>query len=198
MKRSQRSKVVMPSELINVEHPFYNSPSVQAAMLFDIVRTKEFEKAIKKISKGKDILEIGTGTGILSLFASRSGSRSVTATEAANETFRTAKETIKNNRKNISIIQYKDKPIKFKHNFDVIMSECLGHFAFDENMVSVVSKYKKHLKKDGVFMPRQISLFVALVNNNEFYRQNIDSWNKKAYGFNFSAMRKLALERVYI
>ena len=190
----------MPSELINVEHPFYNSPSVQGAMLFDVPRTTTFEKAIQQISKNKDILEIGTGTGILSLIAAKAGARSVTATEAADETFNTAKETIKNNNleKAIDLVQYKNKPLKFKQKFDVIMSECLGHFAFDENMVSVVAKYKKHLKKDGVFLPSNISLFMTLVDNADFYAQTINNWNQKTYGFDFSAMRKLSTKRIYI
>jgi predicted nicotinamide N-methyase len=200
MKRSERSKVVMPSELINVAHPFYNSPSVQGAMLFDVVRTEAFGKAIKKIVRNKDVLEIGTGTGILSLFATNFGAQSVTATEAAEETFQTARNTIRNNgfRKKISLIQYKNKPIKFGKKFDVIMSECLGHFAFDENMVSVVAKYKKHLKKGGVFLPRRISLFISLAENADFYKQNINLWNNSAYGFDFSAMKKLSQKRVYI
>jgi len=48
-KRSQRASVVMPSELINVEHPFYNSPSVHLAMLKDDVRVIAFKAALEKL-----------------------------------------------------------------------------------------------------------------------------------------------------
>lgn len=200
MKRSERAQVVMPSELINVAHPFYNSPSVQAEMLYDVNRTRAFEKAIKKTVKNKDVLEIGTGTGILALFAANFGARSVIATESADETFKTAQETIRNNnlQNKISLIQYKNKPLKFNHKFDVIISECLGHFAFDENMVSTVAQYKKHLNKNGIFLPRKIFLYTTLVENSNFYKKNIDYWKNKAYTFNFSAMKKMASERIYI
>ena len=93
MKRSQRAKVVMPSELINVEHPFYNSPSVHAEMLSDQVRTRAFQRAIKKLVKNKEVLEIGTGTGVLSLFAATFGAHHVTATESADEIFEITKNT---------------------------------------------------------------------------------------------------------
>lgn len=55
-------------------------------MLKDTVRTKAYQRAIQgnpNDFKGKIVLDIGCGTGILSIFAARSGAKHVYAIENA-------------------------------------------------------------------------------------------------------------------
>lgn len=201
MKRSQRSAVVMPSELINVEHPFYSSPSVHLGMLEDKVRTTAFERALQKIIQGGEkILDIGTGTGILALFAARIGASKVYATEAVTSTFHLAKKNIIRNHltEKIRVIQFRGKRLKIPGKVDIIVSECLGHFGFDENMVKVVAESKGFLRKRGVFIPRNISLYVAAAYAPRIYERFVTPWEKKHYAFDFFPMRKNAVERIYI
>lgn len=202
MLRSKRSRVVMPSELINVEHPFYNSPSVHKGMLDDEVRTLSFKRALEKTIKPNSIvLDIGTGTGILAAFAVRCGAQKVYALESSDEIFDAAKDMFKRNKLNtkIKLVRYrKGQKLDIPKNIDIIVSECLGHFAFDENMISAVSSYKKFLRPDGIFIPSQISLFLSPVFAPEVYNYYVTTWENPIYGFDFSNMRSRALNRIYV
>ena len=149
-KRSQRASVVMPSELINVEHPFYNSPSVHLAMLKDDVRVIAFKAALEKLItfNKTTVLEVGTGTGILSLISASLGAKSVIATEAANGMIDICRESFLKNEigNHINLIPVDDieHPPILPKEIDVIVSECLGHFAFDENMITPFPPENRH------------------------------------------------------
>ena len=66
-------------------------------MLKDRVRTEAYEKAIMNAGdyiKDKIVLDVGCGTGILSIFAARAGAKHVYAVDNANIVFHT-REIIK-------------------------------------------------------------------------------------------------------
>jgi ribosomal protein L11 methylase PrmA len=71
-------------------------------MIRDKARTEAYKKAIvqnKHLFKGKTVLDIGTGTGILSLFAAECGAKKVYAVDNADIAY-FAKEIAKKNDKN--------------------------------------------------------------------------------------------------
>lgn len=203
IKRSERAPVVMPSELINVEHPFYNSPSVHLAMLKDDVRVIAFRDALEQLINPSQstVLEIGTGTGILSLISASLGAKKVFATEAANGMIATSRESFLKNAvgHDIELI-----PIDNSHapvlptDVDIIVSECLGHFAFDENMVRVVADSKPLLKNNGQFIPRSIRLVVATTSSPDIFASYIKPWDAKVFNFDFSHLKKKAVEQIYV
>ncbi len=203
-KRSQRASVVMPSELINVEHPFYNSPSVHLAMLKDDVRVIAFKAALQKLIKPDEttVLEVGTGTGILSLMAASLGAKSVFATEAANGMIEISQTSFSKNETgtNINLIPIDDTNPEpaLPNDVDIIVSECLGHFAFDENMVRVVASLKPRLSAKGQFVPRRIRLVVATTNSHDISSTYIEPWNDEMYGFDFSHIKEKAIGQIYV
>jgi protein arginine N-methyltransferase 1 len=192
----------MPSELINVDHPFYNSPSVHLAMLKDNVRVFAFQKALKELIKPGEttVLEIGTGTGILSLISASLGAKSVFATESANGMIEISKKSFLKNKvgHNINLIPIEDTTPILPKSVDIIMSECLGHFAFDENMVRVVSSLKPLLNEGGHFIPRNIRLCIASTNSSDIFSSFIEPWNKKMFGFDFSHLKTKAVQQIYV
>ena len=65
----------------------YDKASIHASMLGDVVRTDAYRDAIllnADFFKDKTVLDIGCGTGILSLFAARAGAACVIALDASN------------------------------------------------------------------------------------------------------------------
>lgn len=60
-------------------------------MLKDTTRTKAYEMAItknKELFEGKVVLDVGCGTGVLSIFAAKAGAKHVYAIENANIHFK--------------------------------------------------------------------------------------------------------------
>lgn len=68
-------------------------------MLKDKARNKAYKQAIqdnKDIFEGKVILDVGAGTGILSVFAAQAGAKKVFAVEAS-DIYKIAEEVVKEN-----------------------------------------------------------------------------------------------------
>ena len=64
----------------------YSHYSIHEEMLKDTVRTKAYMKAIvnnPQIFKDKIVMDIGSGTGVLSIFAAKAGAKKVYAIENA-------------------------------------------------------------------------------------------------------------------
>ena len=51
----------------------YADPGVHRLMIQDHARTDAYRRAIEAVAAGKRVLDVGTGTGILSMFAARAG-----------------------------------------------------------------------------------------------------------------------------
>jgi predicted RNA methylase len=130
-------------------------------MIKDKVRTESYKKAIEgnaDVFKDKIVLDIGCGTGILSIFAARAGAKHVYGIEFA-DIADYAKEIVrKNNLSNkITIIKSKVEeaflPVK---KVDIIISEWMGYFLLYESMLDTVLYARdKWLNKDG---------FVIMIN----------------------------------
>jgi protein arginine N-methyltransferase 1 len=128
-------------------------------MLKDVVRTTAYQRAIennKENFKDKIVLDIGAGTGILSIFAARSGAKHVYAIENAEIAF-FAREIIKKNgfEDKITVIKGKMEEIELPvPKVDIIISEWMGYFLLYESMLDTVLYARdKYLAKDGKMLP---------------------------------------------
>jgi type II protein arginine methyltransferase len=72
-------------------------PPWHFAMMDDQRRNEAYEAAIKRAVKGKRVLDIGTGAGLLALMAARAGASQVTSCEAVNVIAEHAREIISKN-----------------------------------------------------------------------------------------------------
>ncbi|VEL19120.1 unnamed protein product [Protopolystoma xenopodis] len=91
--------------------------------------------------KGKRVLDVGAGTGILSLFATQASAEHVFAVEASAEMFAATCETILENKLEDLITVIHDRaelaqlPVS---KVDVVISEWMGHFLLHESMLESV------------------------------------------------------------
>lgn len=124
-------------------------------MLKDTIRTLTYQRAIEgnpEDFKDKVVLDIGCGTGILSIFAARAGAKHVYAVDAA-EVALFAKEIVKQNgfEDKITVIKGKMEEIEFpfgEGEIDIIISEWMGYFMLYESMLDcVLDARDKYLNK---------------------------------------------------
>jgi len=167
-------------------------------MLKDAHRTNTYREAIegnKNQFKDKIVLDIGCGTGILSIFAARAGAKHVYALDAA-EIAHFAKEIVKDNKLTDKItvlhgkIEELDLPFK-EGEVDIIISEWMGYFLLYESMLDCVlwARDKFLNKKTGKMLPDRAKLYVAAIEDSQFMGDKLAFWDN-VYGVDMSCMNK--------
>lgn len=142
-------------------------------MLRDSSRTSTYKKAIfdnAHLFDGKIVLDIGCGTGILSIFAAKAGARHVYAVDCS-DIIHTAADIVKINglEGKITLLKGKIEDIELPvEKVDIILSEWQGFFLLAENMLSsVIYARKKYLAPDGFLLPEKATIYLAAVENEE-------------------------------
>ena len=128
-------------------------------MLQDKVRTGGYRDGILKNAKdfaGKVVMDVGCGSGILSIFAAQAGEKKVYAVEAS-DMADMASILIKHNKLDHIIEVVKAKVEDIKHiepnSVDILVSEPLGFYLYNERMLETyIIARDKFMKPECVKM----------------------------------------------
>ncbi len=176
--------------------PNYSTLAGQESMLRDSIRCKAFQRAITEaVTPGCAVLDIGAGTGILSMFAAQAGARVVYAVEQT-EIAEIAREIIKENglRDQITVIQNDMAAIDLPEKVDVIVSEWLGGYGVDENLLPIIALARdRWLKPGGKMIPASSTGYLAPAFD-EYLQCDIDFWSSDPYGINFDLISRGAAQ----
>lgn len=171
--------------------------SIHEEMLKDQVRTLSYRKAIldnKHLFQDKIVLDVGCGTGILSMFAVQAGAAHVYAVDSS-DIIHQAKQIVSDNKmsEKISCLQGKMEDVVLPvDKVDIIISEWMGYFLLYESMLPTVLKARdKWLRPGGHIFPDQANLFLACIEDADYKEEKIEYWNN-VYGFNFSCIQNMA------
>lgn len=149
-------------------------------LIADRVRNKALFEALKQvIVKGETVVaDIGAGTGLIGLMAARLGAKEVYLYEMA-EVAGVAAEIIKKNRaRNCHVMPCSSLDMVDPPRVDVVISETLGNYAFEENMIQTLNDARaRHLKRGGMIIPTRVRQFVAPVANDRF-DQELRAWSQ--------------------
>eukprot|EP01100_Stratorugosa_tubuloviscum_P000627 TRINITY_DN1135_c3_g1_i1.p1 TRINITY_DN1135_c3_g1~~TRINITY_DN1135_c3_g1_i1.p1 ORF type:complete len:360 (-),score=132.56 TRINITY_DN1135_c3_g1_i1:95-1174(-) len=176
----------------------YAHYGIHEEMLKDEIRTKSYKNAIfanKHLFEGKVILDVGCGTGILSMFAAQAGARLVIGIECS-EIADQARQIIKHNgfENVITVIKGKVEEVVLPvDQVDVIVSEWMGYFLLYESMLDTVLYARdKWLKHNGAIFPNKSSIHIAAIEDADYKLEKIDWWDN-VYGFNMGCIKQHAL-----
>jgi len=175
----------------------YANLTIHQEMLQDTLRTTTYKRAIESIADLKDkiVMDIGCGSGILSIFCALAGAKHVYAIDAS-EIIHQAKKTVRDNGLDdkITLIQGKIEEIVLPVNkVDIIVSEWMGTMLICESMIaSVLNARKLYLAPDtGLMLPATSDIYLAPVFLQEFMESKIDSWDN-VYGVVMSSLKAQA------
>lgn len=176
----------------------YSHFGIHEEMLKDSVRTKTYQNVIyqnKFLFKNKVVLDVGAGTGILSLFCAKAGAEHVYAVECSHMADM-AKEIVEANGYSnvVTVLKGKIEEIELPvAKVDIIISEWMGYFLLFENMLnSVLYARDKWLVDGGVVLPDKASLHLTAIEDADYKEDKIEFWNN-VYGFDMSCIKKQAI-----
>eukprot|EP00249_Psilotum_nudum_P010012 c22281_g1_i1 orf=471-1718(+) len=174
----------------------YSHVGIHEEMIKDRVRTEAYRDAIFQHSdliRNKVVVDVGCGTGILSIFCAYAGARKVYAVDASDIAVQ-AREVVKSNglSDTITVLLGRVEEVQIDEEVDIIVSEWMGYMLLYESMLgSVICARDRWLKPGGIMLPSHATLYVAPITNSERYCDSIDFW-RNVYGIDMSAMLPLA------
>jgi len=179
----------------------YSDLGVHQLMLKDRPRTMAYRKFIESnrhLIKDKVVMDVGAGTGILSLFAAAAGAKKVYAVEASNVA-QICKEIVSDNEfeEVIEVIHsaVEDVTLPTGVKVDLIISEWMGFYLLHESMLdSVIYARDKFLSPSGIMAPSHATLFLAPVDMTDHFQERNDEWSN-IYGFDFSPVASVMNEK---
>jgi type I protein arginine methyltransferase len=167
------------------------------SMLRDTVRCEAFRQALFDVVTPESVvLDIGAGTGILSVFAAQAGARSVYAVERT-AIAQFAEHLVADNgfSDRITVIQGEMEDLELPEKVDIIVSEWLGGYAVDENLLPIVIQARdRWLKPEGKMIPGITTSWMAPAYD-AYLQEDVDFWKSQPYGVNLAAVARDALRR---
>ncbi|XP_072937106.1 protein arginine N-methyltransferase 3 [Epargyreus clarus] len=162
-------------------------------MLSDKVRTESYRDAIlnnKDSFKDKVVLDLGCGTGILSMFSATAGAKKVYALDQSDIIYH-AMDIIRENKleKVIETVKGRLENTKLEHKADIIVSEWMGYFLLFEGMLDSVIYARDHcLSPGGLLLPNKCNISLVANGDVTTHKKLIEFWSD-VYGFKMNCMK---------
>lgn len=185
-----------PSKQDRIDDGYFDSYSyneIHELMLKDTVRTDAYRDFIydnKDIFAGKVVLDIGCGTGILSMFCAKAGAQKVIAVDNSGIIEKARLNIQKNGLDTvITCLHGKiEEVILPVEKVDIIVSEWMGYCLLFEAMLdSVLWARDRYLRSGGLMVPSHCTLHIAPVTDSDYIAENVSFWHE-VYGFDMTAM----------
>lgn len=149
------------------------------SMMNDVPRNEAYENGIKAWAKDKVVLEIGVGSGLLSMMAARAGAKHVYACEMVPVIAQKAREIVKLNgfADRITIISKPSFELQvaadeLPEKADMLITETFDPNLIGEFVLAIVSDARERLLKPGAMVvPVRAKLMGMLVDSRELYEQ---------------------------
>lgn len=138
----------------------FGSVRPHVGMLRDAVRVLSYRSAIERHAPGKRVVEIGCGTGILSLIAARAGARSVVAIEESQISEVAARMFEVNGYSDVIELKVgNSRNVEIGEPADLILHEILGVDPFEENILLFLDDARRRfLRPGGRLLPHRLEV----------------------------------------
>jgi protein arginine N-methyltransferase 1 len=163
-------------------------------LLNDPVRMNAYRSAIQRtVHAGNVVLDVGSGSGILALFACQAGAARVYCVELG-PIIEVARQLAAVNGfgDRIRFLREDALRVELPEKVDVIQSELIGKSALGEAMSEILDHCRdRFLKTDGRMLPGEVTLRIAPVESSAAWAKSRLP-DPSAYDLNFAPMQHLS------
>jgi SAM-dependent methyltransferase len=178
----------------------YQRLRVHRGLMRDRVRTDVYRQAIlARVKPGDVVLDFGAGSGILSMFAALAGAKMVYAVERTSIA-QVAQALVQKNGlgDRVKFLQEDIESIDLLEPVDVIVSEWMGGYGVDENMLAPLLKARdRFLKPGGVMLPESVSAWMA-PTWDERRDHELNYWRNSPYELDLSLISSLTAQEYFV
>ena len=164
-------------------------------MIADEIRTGAYARALERaVRPGSTVLDIGAGSGIMSLLACQYGARKVYAIEP-DAMIEVARELARENgfADRIEFIREVSTKVKLPERVDVIVADLRGVLPlFGSHLPSLADACERFLAEGGVMIPRRDTLWASVVESAEAVHDLLGAWTDGTHDLTFDAARRHA------
>lgn len=168
-------------------------------MLADKARNEAFYRALQQVIQADrtSVADLGSGTGLLAFMAVKLGAKSVYLYEYS-DALKLSQKLARHNRiGRCHFIHAHSAQVEHPHPVDVIVSETLGNYAYEENIIENIEDAKRFLKPGGIVIPGHIEQFIAPVISERFYRE-LCMWDEVGFALDFAPAKAMSLNNFYV
>jgi SAM-dependent methyltransferase len=177
----------------------FASPVAHFGMVRDTVRVQAYRRAIFRHCRDKNVVEIGCGSGILSIFAAKAGARRVIAIEESGIADLAAAMFEANGvADRIELRRANSRDVSVDEPADVLIQEIIGNDPLNENVLpSIEDARERLLAPNGMLIPSAMEICcvgfeVADTPYNDRARACRELTELEGiYGLDFTAFRQL-------
>ncbi len=159
--------------------------------LVDTKRLRIFKNAIfDAVKKNSVVVDLGSGSGILSLFALRAGAKKVYAVELDPILCGCIEKTkkIRGIGSRLTVINADARHMKLPEKVDVVICEMIATGMFDEAQIPVINNIKRFCSVTTLFLPQAMRNYASLVNYDNSYSG--ETLNVIAYDYYENSKRR--------
>lgn len=169
-------------------------------LIADRVRNEAIHAALKRvIVPGQTaVADIGAGTGLIGIMAARLGAREVYLYEKAEVAGVAAEILRKNKARNCHLMPCHSAEMHDPPQVDVVISETLGNYALEENIIETMADARKrHLKPGGVCIPSRVTQYAAPVVSPRVHAE-LSVWDHVSGGIDLSSAKTMSFNNAYV
>lgn len=169
-------------------------------LVADAGRNEAFAAALRRVLRRghPTVADIGAGTGLLAFLARRYGAAEVHVYEYS-PVIELAQELARRNGiDGLYFYNQHSTRVKRPTRVDVVVSETLGNYAYEENILETLGDaIQRHLKPEGIVIPQRLRQYVAPVTSSRFFDE-LSVWDRLGFDLNMELARETSLNNLYV
>lgn len=183
--------------VLNPDGRRFDGAYAHVRMLDDRTRTERYQAAIRAVVRPGDVVvEIGTGTGVLSVTAAQAGAARVYAIEASSIADSARRLFAENGvADRVTLVEGLSSRVTLPERCDVLVAEIIGRDPLEEEVLEFTrDAVTRFLKPGGRLVPSTLELFAVPVQlpgdvrrHWTFTKEAAAEWNA-AYGVRFDSL----------